>query len=118
LGGDDFPKPFQRVKRPEFSEGGRLTAQEDGRANQRIPDQDVLARATAPGRAVVTNNRRDDHRLHRHSLAHAEIVTYTDDHGDRLALAARVDAAVVVVPDLTGRLVRVYRPNVPPPRAP
>jgi hypothetical protein len=40
-----------------------LTAQEDGR--QSAPDPDVLARAHALGRAVLTHNRRHFERLHR-----------------------------------------------------
>jgi predicted nuclease of predicted toxin-antitoxin system len=95
-----------------------VTIQDDGRANQKLSDADVLARATALGRAVVTNNRKDYHRLHRHTATHAGIITYTDDHSDRAALAARIDAAVTAVPDLTGQLVRVYRPNTPPPKLP
>ena len=48
-----------------------LTALDDGRANQGIGDQEVLDRATALGRAVLTNNRKDFHRLHRHRPNHA-----------------------------------------------
>jgi len=95
-----------------------LTVQDDGRANQGVPDPDVLTRAIELGRTVVTNNRKDYHRLHRHTPSHAGIVTYTDDQTDRAALAARIDAAVSAVPDLAGQLVRVYRPNVNPPQVP
>ena len=49
-----------------------LTAAADNRANQRIPDADVLARAIAIGRTVLTFNRWDFHRLHRSTPAHAE----------------------------------------------
>jgi hypothetical protein len=89
-----------------------LTAREDGRANQGIDDPDVLARATGLGRAVITNNRRDYHRLHRRIPNHAGIVTYTDDP-DRAAIAGRIDAAVAASPSLAGRLVKVIRPNPP-----
>ena len=41
-----------------------LTAFEDGRANQSITDEDILARATELGRAIVTLNRRDFKRIH------------------------------------------------------
>jgi hypothetical protein len=90
-----------------------LTAHEDGRANQRIPDPDVLARATHLGRAVVTGNRHDYHKLHRRNQTHAGIITFTDDH-DRPALASRIDAAISPLPSLAGRLVKVVRPNPPP----
>jgi hypothetical protein len=42
-----------------------LTAFEDGRANQSILDSDLLARATAIDRALLTLNRIDFKRLHR-----------------------------------------------------
>lgn len=89
-----------------------LTAQADGRAHQKIPDPFVLARATQLGRAVLTNNRWDYHKLHRHQPIHAGIVTYTDD--DFQPLAGRIHAAVSPLPSLVGQLVRVVRPNPPP----
>jgi hypothetical protein len=46
-----------------------LTAQEDGRAA--TPDPDVLARADAQGRAVLTFNRRHFERLHRRRADHS-----------------------------------------------
>jgi predicted nuclease of predicted toxin-antitoxin system len=89
-----------------------LTVQEDGRANQAIVDRDVLARAILLSRAVVTNNRRDFHRLHRAVPNHAGIVTYTDDP-DRIAIANRIDAAINGLTSLAGQLARVLRPNLP-----
>ena len=90
-----------------------LTALEDGRANQHIPDPDVLARAVALGRAVLTGNRRHFVRLHRASPVHAGIVAYTEDL-DFAALAARIHAALGGVADLAGQLIRVNKPNLPP----
>jgi hypothetical protein len=89
-----------------------LTVQDDGRANLRIPDPDVLARATLLGRAVLTNNRRHFHTLHRVAPVHAGIVTYTHDP-DPVALADRIHAAITTIADLAGQLVKVTRPNVP-----
>jgi hypothetical protein len=86
-----------------------LTAVEDGQANQKIDDPDVLARAVQLGRTVLTNNRRHFHRLHR-TPNHAGIVTFTNDD-DRPALAARIDATIAVFPALAGQLVKVVRPN-------
>jgi predicted nuclease of predicted toxin-antitoxin system len=86
-----------------------LTARDDGRANQRIGDPDVLDRATALGRAVLTNNRGHFHRLHQRRPNHAGIVTFTND--DIQPLAHRIDAAVAPLPTLAGLLVRVTRPN-------
>jgi hypothetical protein len=90
-----------------------LTIQDDGRASAGVPDPAVLARATLLGRAVLTNNRRHFHTLHRVGPAHAGIVTYTHDP-DPTALAGRIHAAVTAVADLAGRLVKVTRPNPPP----
>ena len=90
-----------------------LTAREDGRADLKIPDPDVLARATALGRAVLTHNRGDFFRLHRASAAHAGIIACTEDL-DFPALAARIHTALGGVADLAGQLVRVNRPNPPP----
>jgi hypothetical protein len=87
-----------------------LTAVEDGRANQQVPDPDVLARAAGLGRAVLTGNRRHFVRLHRANPAHAGVVAYTEDL-DFLALAARIDAAVTAAPTLAGQLIRVNKPN-------
>ncbi|MFO0811034.1 MAG: DUF5615 family PIN-like protein [Gemmataceae bacterium] len=91
-----------------------LTAQDDGRAGQGIADPDVLARATALGRAVLTNNRRHYHRLHALQPAHAGVVTYTSDDRDPPGLAGRIHVAVTAVPGLAGQCVRVLRPSRPP----
>jgi hypothetical protein len=89
-----------------------LTAEDDGRAHQRIADADVLARATTLGRAVVTLNCWDFNRLHQLDPSHAGIVTCTDDP-DRPALAQRVHDAISPLPSLAGRLIRVTRPQSP-----
>ncbi|MBX9626909.1 MAG: DUF5615 family PIN-like protein [Gemmataceae bacterium] len=89
-----------------------LTARDDGRAGQGIRDPLVLAPATQLGRAVLTNNRWDYHKLHRRQPNHAGIVTYTDD--DFQPLADRIHVAVSALPSLVGLLVRVTRPNPPP----
>lgn len=85
-----------------------LTALVDGRANQKIPDPDVLSRATDLGRAVLTNNRDEFHALHARRPDHGGIVTFTRDP-DYEALAGRIDAAVAAGP-LAGRLIRIVRP--------
>ena len=106
---------------PELSDAIRalghdvLTIQADGRGGQGIDDADVLARATELGRAVITNNRRDFHRLQQARLGHAGIITYTNDP-DRPALALRIHAAVTDHANLFGALIRIVRPN-PPPKA-
>jgi predicted nuclease of predicted toxin-antitoxin system len=88
-----------------------LTVQAAGRANQSIPDDEVLAFATAESRAVLTLNRRDFVRLHRESQDHAGIITCTDD-ADKLRLAERIDAAIQLNPTLAGQLIRVVKPSL------
>ena len=87
-----------------------LTCQAAGRAGFGIPDEEVLAFATAEGRAVLTFNRGHFIRLHGRSPLHAGIVVCTEDR-DRAGQAGRIDAAVRSLPTLDGRLIRVYRPN-------
>lgn len=86
-----------------------LTVQEAGRANQGIPDVDVLSDATALGRAALTFNRRDFIRLHLRSAAHAGIVVCSRDP-DVSALARRIDRAISTILDPSGQLIRVNRP--------
>ena len=86
-----------------------LTALEDGRANQSIPDEDLLARATEIGRTLLTINRLDFKRLHRRMPDHAGIIICTEDP-DRIGQAQRVSASITKAGELSGQLVRVYRP--------
>jgi len=83
------------------------TVQEAGR--RASSDAQVLADATADGRAVPTHDRDAFKTLHRRSPQHAGIVSCTPDH-DRAALAARIHAAVQATGDLAGKHVRVDRP--------
>jgi hypothetical protein len=68
-----------------------LTAQEDGRTA--TPDPDILVRAHALGRAVLTFNRRHFERLNRQGTAHSGILSATQD-SNHPALAARIHAAL------------------------
>jgi predicted nuclease of predicted toxin-antitoxin system len=88
-----------------------LTVQSAGRANQSIPDDEVLAFATAQSRAVLTLNRRDFVRLHRESQDHAGIITCTDD-ADKVRLAERIDLALQAEATLISQLIRVVKPNL------
>ena len=86
---EDFPLPALR----NCARLGHdvVTAQEDGRTA--TPDPDILARAHALGRAVLTHNRRHYERLHRLGAAHSGILSTTQD-ADHLALAARIDVVL------------------------
>jgi DNA-binding ferritin-like protein len=103
---EDFPHPV--AERLRMLGHDVVTALEDGQANQKIPDDQVLARATALHRAVLTHNRRDYFRLHRASSQHAGIIACTHD-ADADRLAGRIDAEIANIPDLHGQLIRVTR---------
>ena len=85
-----------------------LTTFEDGKANQSITDQDILARATELDRTIVTLNRRDFKRLHAHVPEHAGIIICTEDP-DRMGQERRITEAITAVGDLRAQLIRVYR---------
>lgn len=88
-----------------------LTAAEDGRANQRVADEDVLARATDLKRAVLTINRRDFRLLHQRSQGvHVGIVICTQDPSFT-EQAERIHTACDSPADVRGQLIRIYRPS-------
>lgn len=70
-----------------------LTSLQAGNANQRIPDEQVLAFALSSGRVVLTNNRWDFIKLHRKGLGHCGIVVFTYDP-DSASLAERIHGAL------------------------
>lgn len=86
-----------------------ITAQEDGRSS--APDSDILDRANALGRAVLTDNRRDFERLHRQGIPHSGIVSASQDNA-HIALAGRLDAVLIGrSPDRWS--IRVNKPSNP-----
>jgi len=88
-----------------------LTALEAGRANQRIPDEEVLAFAIAENRAVLTFNRKDFFRLHKITPNHSGIIACTYD-ANYERLATRINEEITKQDlMLNGKLVRVYRPS-------
>ena len=88
-----------------------LTVQEAG--EQGGDDQRVLSRASSEGRCVLTFDRMDFKRLHRHVSAHAGIISCTRDN-DRGALATRIDAVALTTDTLVGQHIRVNRPGNSP----
>jgi hypothetical protein len=87
---EDFPFPAVEVLRQLGHDV--LTAREDGRIA--TPDPDILARAQALGRAVITQNRRHFERLHHQGAAHSGILSTTHDPKNPDDLAARIHAAL------------------------
>ena len=86
-----------------------LTVQAAGNANLKIPDDLVLEFATSNERVVLNINSKDFKRLHRSQTSHAGIIICTDDD-NRLALATRIDAAILAETVLLGKLISVVRP--------
>ncbi|MEG3437815.1 DUF5615 family PIN-like protein [Pannus brasiliensis CCIBt3594] len=103
---ENFPLPVVRWLRAFGHDV--LTAKEAGQANQRIPDEGVLAFSTSDRRAILTRNRRDFIALHRSNAVHAGIIVCTEDPDFQRA-ASTIHAAIVTVESLDGRLIRVVR---------
>ncbi len=87
-----------------------LTVLEAGRANQSIPDEEVLAFAKSHNRAILTLNRKHFIRLHQLSPDHAGIIVCTFDP-DFLGQAQRIDNAIKELNSLQGQLLRINRGN-------
>ncbi len=85
-----------------------LTVLETGRANQSIPDEDVLAFAIVNNRAILTLNRKHFIRLHQQSPNQAGIIVCTFD-ADFSGQAQRIHTAIIALDDLQGRLLRINR---------
>jgi predicted nuclease of predicted toxin-antitoxin system len=85
-----------------------LTSREAGKANQSIPDEEVLAFAAESGRILLTLNRWDFIILHTKSPQHAGIVVCTQNP-DLLQQAQQIDRAVAEAGDMQGVLLRINR---------
>ncbi len=85
-----------------------LTTRDAGKANDAIPDDEVLRFAVASGRAVITHNRQDFIRLHSQSPDHEGILVCTDNP-DFPALSAKIHARLQSMESLKGQLVRINR---------
>lgn len=85
-----------------------LTSHEAGKANQRIPDEEVLAFAAEAGRILLTLNRRDFIDLHNKSAQHAGIIVCTQSP-DLLQQAEQIHKAVTETGNIKGILMRVNR---------
>ena len=85
-----------------------LTSHEAGNANQRIPDEDVLAFAAKAGRILLTLNRRDFIELHEKLSDHAGIIVCTQNP-DLREQSQQINEEALKISDLTGKLIRVNR---------
>lgn len=74
---ENFPLPV--VERLRALGHNVLTTQEAGKADQAVPDDEVLKFAKGENRAVLTLNRRHFFRLHRENAEHTGIIACTFD---------------------------------------
>ncbi len=103
--------PFQVVELLRNRGYDVLTVQEAGKANQRIPDDQVLMFAISQERSILTINRIDFIRLHRRDDNHFGIVVCTNNRNWE-QFAERIDGMVRAEESLQGKLIRVVRPSV------
>jgi hypothetical protein len=104
---ENFPLPAVGVLRTFGHD--ILTTYESGNAGIAVPDDQVLAFATAEQRILLTLNRKHFIRLHELDPGHAGIVVCTLDL-DYAALAERIHAALEANEPCAGLLIRVNRP--------
>lgn len=106
---EDFPKPTVLFLRNMGYDV--LTVFEAGKANQGIPDSEVLIYAITLERVVLTINRFDFMRLHLHNPIHFGIIVCTlDDNFE--ALAQRIDKILTENRgECPAKLLRVYKPD-------
>ena len=86
-----------------------ITLQEAGQANQSLPDEIVLDLACVENRTLLTHNRRHFIHLHRMRPDHQGIIVCTFDP-NFLGQANRIHTQIVQYAELSGRLMRIYRP--------
>lgn len=85
-----------------------LTSLEAGKANQSIPDHDVLAFACQEDRILLTMNRKHFVQLHTLGSEHSGIIACTFDPNFP-ELANRISKAALENESMTGKLLRINR---------
>jgi hypothetical protein len=105
---ENFPKPVVEELRRLGHDV--LTVLEAGKAEQSIPDDQVLAFAISLGRAVLTLNRKHFVQLHQTNPAHSGIIVCTFDT-NFVAQADRIHKELQLPGGLAGQLLRINRPQ-------
>ena len=105
---ENFPQPA--VERLRELGHDVQTVQEAGKAQQKLPDEAVLADACADGRAVVTHNRKDFRYLHAVNPDHEGIIACSEDV-NFVGLAERIHEAIAALPQLSRQFIRIVRPQ-------
>ena len=105
---ENFPQPA--VERLRELGHDVQTVQDAGKAQQKFPDEAVLADACADGRAVVTHNRKDFRYLYAAHSDHEGIIVCSEDL-DFVGLADRIHETIETLPKLSGQFIRIVRPQ-------
>jgi predicted nuclease of predicted toxin-antitoxin system len=87
-----------------------MTSYEAGNANQRIPDEQVLAESGKNNRCVLTFNRDDFVKLHRSGIDHKGIIICKDDR-DYQGQASVLAQYLNNQEKLNNRLIRILKQN-------
>ena len=87
-----------------------VTVHETGKADRSTPDIEVLDFAITEKRAVVTLNRKHFIALHSQRPDHFGMVVCTVD-ANFARQAQRIHQALAAYPDLSGKVIRVNRPD-------
>jgi predicted nuclease of predicted toxin-antitoxin system len=103
---EQFPLPVVKILRTLGHDV--LTVQEANKAEQKIPDNEVLSYAISLNRAVLTLNRHDFIRLHKQNTQHQGIVI-CKSNSDWEQIAQRIHEIVITFESLSGQIVRVNR---------
>lgn len=103
---EQFPLPVVKILRTLGHDV--LTVQEANKAEQKIPDNEVLSYAISLNRAVLTLNRHDFIRLHKQNPQHQGIVI-CKSNSNWEQIAQRIHETVITFDSLSGQLVRVNR---------
>ena len=105
---ENFPLPAVKYLRQLGHDV--LTIQEVGQADRAVPDEIVLAFAIKENRTLLTFNRKHFIKLHRSIPDHFGIIVCTFDP-DFEALANRIHQIMETNSDISGKLIRVNRPQ-------
>ena len=105
---ENFPQPA--VERLRELGHDVLTVQDAGKAQQKLPDEAMLADSCSDRRAVLTHNRKDFRHLHAMIPEHEGIIACSEDL-DFIGLADRIHEAIAALPELSRQFIRIVRPQ-------
>ena len=103
---ENFPLPVVKFLR-ELGHNV-LTIQEDGKANQRYPDELVLSDAVSHKRAILTLNRKHFKQLHSSGVNHYGLLLCSFDP-DFMGQANRIHQAIESKDNLKSTIIQIYR---------